>query len=458
MLRLRIFVLIMGDFVLLSLLYFLAAGFYVMSGMYPDFEMLVTEENLPGQIITVVLMLMVGIYFTGLYENIRVYSRRVLFEDLVMVFGVSFLMQSLMSYARSSLVMSRWIMMGGSIIAILGLVLWRWLYSVLLVKVVGRQKILFLGDDPLARQMAEEILKRPERGYEVVGCIAASPEGEFPGAPWVSIGDDLGRRIAELKPDRITVTGKVDAGGTLGRELLRCSMQGLTVETSGDLFESIFHRVALSTVTPQQLVFSESFRPHAWVILLQEIYGRIFALVGLVLFSPAMLLTALAVKLDTPGPVILKQVRLGIRGVPFNLLKFRSMHVDADLKFGTIRAKENDPRITRVGKWIRLTRLDETPQFWNVLRGEMSLVGPRPEMPELEQKLLADIPLYPQRHRVKPGITGWAQINHEPEDTIGQTVRKLEFDLYYIKRLSPAFDLMIMFHTAKAVILRLGAR
>ena len=203
MLRLRIFVLIMGDFVLLSLLYFLAAGFYVMSGMYPDFEMLVTEENLPGQIITVVLMLMVGIYFTGLYENIRVYSRRVLFEDLVMVFGVSFLMQSLMSYARSSLVMSRWIMMGGSIIAILGLVLWRWLYSVLLVKVVGRQKILFLGDDPLARQMAEEILKRPERGYEVVGCIAASPEGEFPGAPWVSIGDDLGRRIAELKPDRI---------------------------------------------------------------------------------------------------------------------------------------------------------------------------------------------------------------------------------------------------------------
>jgi FlaA1/EpsC-like NDP-sugar epimerase len=193
----------MGDFVLLSLLYFLAAGFYVMSGMYPDFEMLVTEENLPGQIITVVLMLMVGIYFTGLYENIRVYSRRVLFEDLVMVFGVSFLMQSLMSYARSSLVMSRWIMMGGSIIAILGLVLWRWLYSVLLVKVVGRQKILFLGDDPLARQMAEEILKRPERGYEVVGCIAASPEGEFPGAPWVSIGDDLGRRIAELKPDRI---------------------------------------------------------------------------------------------------------------------------------------------------------------------------------------------------------------------------------------------------------------
>ena len=458
MLRLRTLVLIAGDFILLNLIYVLAAEFYVLAGFYPDFELLVMEENLIGQVITTVLMLMGGIYFVGLYENIRVYSRRVLFEDLMIVFGVAFLLQSLMSYVRSSLVMSRWIMMGGSIMAILALVAWRWFYSLLLVKIVGRQRILFLGDDPLTRQMAEEIVRRPERGYEVVGCVEAAPEGEFPGAPWVSIGDNLECRIAELKPDRITVTGRVDASGLLGRELLRCSMQGLTVETSGDLYEAIFQRVALSAVTPQQLVFSEAFRPHEWAILFQEVYGRLLALAGLLVFSPLMLLTALAVRLDTPGPIILRQVRLGLRGVPFKLLKFRSMHVDADLKFGTVRAKENDPRITRVGKWIRLTRLDETPQFWNVLRGEMSLVGPRPEMPELEQKLLADIPLYPQRHRVKPGITGWAQINHEPEDTVGQTVRKLEFDLYYIKRLSPAFDLMILFHTAKAVMLRLGAR
>jgi lipopolysaccharide/colanic/teichoic acid biosynthesis glycosyltransferase len=172
-----------------------------------------------------------------------------------------------------------------------------------------------------------------------------------------------------------------------------------------------------------------------------------------------MIAAAIAVRVDSGSPVLFRQIRIGQNGVPFEFLKFRSMYADVDKRQGgPVRAKENDPRVTRVERWIRLTRIDELPQFFNVLRGEMTLVGPRPEMPEFEADLVKQIPLYTQRHRVKPGITGWAQIHHVPEDSLENTVRKLEYDLYYIKHLSPALDFMTMFHTAKAVLMRIGAR
>lgn len=191
--------------------------------------------------------------------------------------------------------------------------------------------------------------------------------------------------------------------------------------------------------------------------MVQDLYSRLGAAVGLLIAWPAMLVVAIAVRLDSKGPIIFRQTRISKNGVPFQFLKFRSMYVEPR-QAAPERAKENDPRITRVGRWIRLSRLDEFPQFINVLRGEMALVGPRPEMPEFEEDLLKVIPLYRQRHRVKPGITGWAQIHHEPEDSMANTAKKLEYDLYYIKNMSPGLDFMIMFHTVKTILLRIGAR
>jgi lipopolysaccharide/colanic/teichoic acid biosynthesis glycosyltransferase len=171
-----------------------------------------------------------------------------------------------------------------------------------------------------------------------------------------------------------------------------------------------------------------------------------------------MLLTALAVKLSSPGPILYRQPRVGLNGALFVLYKFRSMYAEAEAGTGAVWAAKDDPRITPVGRWLRRLRLDELPQLLNVLRGDMAIVGPRPERPEFVKILTEKIPYYRQRHCVKPGITGWAQINHKYGDTIEDTITKLEYDLYYIKHLSPALDAYIIFHTLKTMVRSRGAQ
>ena len=188
------------------------------------------------------------------------------------------------------------------------------------------------------------------------------------------------------------------------------------------------------------------------MLQLQNIYSFLIALVSLVLSLPIMLLVALGVKLTSTGPVLFRQNRVGLNGKIFTIYKFRSMVVDAEATTGAVWAKKNDPRVTPVGAVLRKTRLDELPQIFNVLRGDMSIVGPRPERPEFVTVLSEQIPFYRQRHVVKPGVTGWAQINHKYGDTVEDTIIKLEYDLYYIKNLSPSLDLYIIFDTLKVML------
>jgi exopolysaccharide biosynthesis polyprenyl glycosylphosphotransferase len=185
---------------------------------------------------------------------------------------------------------------------------------------------------------------------------------------------------------------------------------------------------------------------------LQSVYSFLLACVGFVLISPIMLLVALAVLVTSPGPVLFRQTRVGLNGKPFTIYKFRSMRVDAEAQTGAVWAVKNDPRVTSIGKYLRVLRLDELPQLFNVIRGEMSIVGPRPERPEFVQTLSEVIPFYRQRHSVKPGITGWAQINYKYGETIEDAIVKLEFDLFYIKNLSLSLDMYIIFHTMKAML------
>jgi exopolysaccharide biosynthesis polyprenyl glycosylphosphotransferase len=185
---------------------------------------------------------------------------------------------------------------------------------------------------------------------------------------------------------------------------------------------------------------------------LQSFYSFLIAAVSLILFAPVMLLVALIVKVTSPGPVLFKQNRVGLNGKIFQIFKFRSMVVDAERGTGAVWAKKNDPRVTPFGKIMRTTRLDELPQIFNVLRGEMAVVGPRPERPEFVTVLSEQIPFYRQRHAVKPGVTGWAQINYKYGETIEDTIVKLEYDLYYIKNLSPSLDVYIMVNTLKVML------
>jgi exopolysaccharide biosynthesis polyprenyl glycosylphosphotransferase len=218
-------------------------------------------------------------------------------------------------------------------------------------------------------------------------------------------------------------------------------------------------RISTHELRPSQLIFSSSgLGPNRKNVLLQTTYSLAIAAAAAVIAAPLMLLVAALVRLTSPGPALFRQQRVGKNNRLFTLYKFRSMVVNAEAYSGPVWATPGDRRVTLVGHWLRRFRLDELPQLFNVLKGDMSMVGPRPERPEFVADLEQRIPYYRQRHCIKPGITGWAQIKHKYGDTIEDTIMKLEYDLYYIKNLAPALDAYIMFHTAKVMLFSRGAQ
>ena len=238
--------------------------------------------------------------------------------------------------------------------------------------------------------------------------------------------------------------------------LMHCRLTGIEVREREEIFEEITGRIAVSGMRPSYLIFNEGFRRHSWADLAKRFFDIVLSLVILFLFWPVMLLTALVVKLDSPGPALFRQERVGLKGQPFVVNKFRSMRTDAEAATGPVWSSEDDPRITKVGRFIRKTRLDELPQLFNVLGGSMSLVGPRPEREHFVKDLAERIPYFHQRHIVKPGLTGWAQIKYSYGSTDEDALAKLQYDLFYIKNHSVLFDLSILFSTIKTVVLRKG--
>ncbi len=241
-------------------------------------------------------------------------------------------------------------------------------------------------------------------------------------------------------------------------ELLDLRFAGYIIEEAATAFEHVCGRVCIRELRPSQLIYSGELGPRTTTLLAQTKSNRLLSALALVVASPVMLLTALAVRLSSPGPILYRQVRVGLDGRLFTLYKFRSMRADAEAQTGAVWASKDDPRITRVGRIIRKLRFDELPQLFNSLIGDMSIVGPRPERPEFVQALSEKIPYYRQRHCVRPGITGWAQINYKYGDTLEDTIMKLEYDLYYIKNMSFRLDSYIVFHTIKAMLLSRGAQ
>jgi len=223
-------------------------------------------------------------------------------------------------------------------------------------------------------------------------------------------------------------------------------------------YERVCGRVCLKELRPSQLIFSGELGPQPQNLVIQRISNMAVAVIGLIVSLPITVLTALAVRVSSPGPILYRQVRVGLDGALFTVYKFRSMRADAEAATGAVWGTKDDPRVTRVGRFIRQVRFDELPQIYNVLKGEMSIVGPRPERPELVKALSEQIPHYSQRHCVRPGITGWAQINYKYGDTIEDTIQKLEYDLYYIKNMSLSLDNYIILLTLKAMLLSRGAQ
>jgi sugar transferase (PEP-CTERM system associated) len=351
-------------------------------------------------------------------------------------------------------------MLYGSAFAVIAIFFWRIFFSAYALQVVGRDHLLLVGGSPLLEDIARHIAEHPEMGLVVSGFVDDRHEpGSFVGADKVlgPIGA-LHEVVRATQPQRIVV-GLFERRNRMPvSELLELRFAGHIIEEVATTYERVCGRVCVKEIRPSQLIFSGELGPRPQNLLYQRFSNVIVAVAGIVIGAPLMLLTAIAVRLSSPGPILYRQVRVGMSDQPFTLYKFRSMRQDAEAGTGAVWAKKDDPRVTAVGRVIRAIRFDELPQLFNVLKGEMSIVGPRPERPEFVQALSERIPYYRQRHCVRPGITGWAQVNYKYGDTLEDTITKLEYDLYYIKNMSLSLDNYIIFHTLKAMLLSRGAQ
>jgi sugar transferase (PEP-CTERM system associated) len=334
------------------------------------------------------------------------------------------------------------------------LFLWRAAYTWLAKQPYFRERVYVLGTGERAQRLVNGLRQRTELGIDVVGW-SGNIEGELTRETAAS---HLLDTVREGGVHRVIVAME-DRRGTLPvEELLDLRVTGLRVEEATSWLEKISGKIEVEQLYPSWLVFAEGFRFSTFFRLVRRLLNFSVALLGLLLALPLIPLVALAVKLSSPGPVLYRQKRVGRQGKIFYCYKFRTMRQDAEADSGATWALDDDPRITRVGKFLRASRLDEIPQLWCVLRGDMHFVGPRPERPEFVEWLSKEIPYYYVRHMVRPGITGWAQISYKYGNTLEDAREKLQYDLFYIKNASLGLDLLIMFQTIKIVLLGRGAR
>ncbi len=426
-----------------------------------DPELFLFDDNGLLRIAIVAGCVMLGIYFHDLYWKFRIQSKILLVQQISLVLGLAFVVQALLTYLHlGDITLPKWIMIVGSGLMLVLLPGWRVLYEVLVLRAMRRSRLLFLGWSPLAEEIFERLAERPEMGLEVAGFLSAEPGEAEDSAAVTRLGDlmDVSRVAREIRPDRIVVDMPERRGLMPVQDLLDLRFSGMLIEDAQTLYESAFGRVPTKGLRPSQLIFSAELGPRPSRVVFQAAYNFAIGLVAAILLLPVMLLTAIVVRLTSSGPVLFRQKRVGLAGRVFTLYKFRSMRRDAEARTGAVWATRDDPRITPAGRWLRKLRLDELPQLFNVVRGDMSIVGPRPERPEFVEVLSERIPYYRQRLYVKPGITGWAQINHKYGDTLEDTIVKLEYDLYYIKNLALSFDAYIMFQTVKVMLLTRGAQ
>jgi sugar transferase (PEP-CTERM system associated) len=397
-------------------------------------------------------------YYNDLYDLTLVHSKAELCIRVLQAAGAAAIVLAAVSLAIPSLNIGRGIFVTSLGLTLVAVPLWRMAFDGLTRDPHLEERVLILGTGKTASTIAQLLGTQRNFAYRLVGFVGDGVEGckvrqhDVIGAP-----ADIDRFITERHIDRIIV-GLSDCRGRLPIEqLLKAKLSGVRVEDATTTYERLTGKILIDDLKPSWLIFSDGFHASRATRAIKRMVDLALAIVGLLLAAPLMAVVALAVRLESPGPVFYCQERVGEHGRSFTLCKFRSMRVDAE--HGTpVWAAEKDARITGVGRFIRLTRLDELPQLWNVLRGDMSFVGPRPERPYFVEQLAAAIPFYLERHAVKPGVTGWAQVKYRYASSIEDAMEKLRYDLYYIKHLSIVFDLTIVIDTVKVILSGKGAK
>lgn len=415
--------------------------------------------GVPLRLAIVVGVCLLCFYYSDLYD-LQIVSRKAeLLIRLMQALGAASLILALLYYMLPDLMFGRGISAIAAAIAGVLLVTWR-----LLVDATGsffrpEQRIVVAGTGPAGIRLVRELIERPQLNLKILGFL--DEHGENIGKRLVNPGiiggvADLEGLISRERIDRVVLSFAERRGQMPVQTLLRVKFTGTTVEDAHSLYEKLAGRIMLERLTPSWLILSEGFKKGPLQLFAKRLTDIAVSLIALLICAPLCLVISLAIYLESGGPILFRQERIGLADKPFRILKFRSMRADGEQQ-GPAWASADDRRITRVGRVIRRYRLDEIPQFINVLEGDMSLVGPRPEQPGFVQRLEQEIPYYSQRHTVRPGITGWAQIKYKYGASSEDAKNKLEYELFYIKHMSVFLDLLIMFRTVQVVLFGLGA-
>ncbi len=400
------------------------------------------------------------LYYNDFYDLTVTQSSRELIVRLLQAVGAATIVLAGLYALVPALDLGAWVVITALCLFLVGVLAWRLAFNRVTSSRPLGERILIVGTGSDARALARQVLLQHDFAYRLVGFVddeAAGAETAVSRQRVIGTSSELLRLVQEHRVDRIVV-GLSDRRGHLPvRELMQAKLAGVRVEDLPSTYERITGKILIDSLRPSWLIFSDGFHVSRGTRAVKRAMDVGLALVGLILASPLIVLTALAVWLESGLPVLYCQERVGENGATFTLYKFRSMRPDAES--GTpIWARDGDDRVTLTGRIIRKTRLDEIPQLWNVLRGDMSFVGPRPERPFFVDQLAAQIPFYQQRHAVKPGLTGWAQVKYRYGSSVEDAMEKLRYDLYYIKNLSPFFDLTIVVDTVKVILFRQGAQ
>jgi sugar transferase (PEP-CTERM system associated) len=400
-------------------------------------------------------------YLFDLYDFLVMHDRRELVLRLIQALGLAWIALAFSFYAYPDLRLGRGISLIALPLALALMVAWRVSIHWVLGHPHFGERILIVGSGNLAVELAREVLNRPDAGYRIVGFVGNDAEllGKSLINPRViGLTEQLDEIVKRENIDRIVVAMGERRGQLPTNKLLQLSLAGqVNIEEGQSFYERVTGRVSLNMLRPSWLIFTGRGRQKRISGLARSVVHWLVAFIGALLSLPIVIVTAILIKLDSRGPIFYKQERVGKNGRTFVLTKFRSMRVDAELD-GPVWASKGDSRTTRVGRVIRKIRVDEIPQFWHILRGEMSFVGPRPERPHFVAQLAEEIPFYEQRHLIAPGLTGWAQIKYPYGASIEDARQKLQYDLFYIKNQGLVLDAIIIFETIKIILFGRGAQ
>lgn len=417
-----------------------------------------------AQVAICVIVLQLCLYYSDFYDLRTVKRREEQAICLGQSIGAACVVLAVVYYVFPALLIGRGVFLMSMLIVAGSVMASRLVLDTAWRVAAPMHNVAILGTSDLGLKVANEIQSRDDLNLCFSGIITSANEtrrngivcGDFT-APVLGGAADIENIVERNAITRIVVALDNLQDEPI-RELIRLRVQGLRVEQAHMTMAGLTGRVWLETVQSNWFLFSSGFRRSKMTLTCKRAFDVIFGCIGMVLSAPVMLLVALAVRLESPGPVIYRQTRVGYKGKVFELLKFRSMRIDAEAVSGAQWAQVHDPRVTRLGGTLRKYRLDELPQFLNVVRGEMSFVGPRPERPMFVEQLRKEIPYYDERHMVRPGLTGWAQVEYQYGSTIAHACRKLEYDLFYLMNMSLLFDSAIALKTVRILLSGRGSR